>query len=65
MKKLHNKPVFSARKYIEYPTPSDVKDTLADLMQSVHEMQEDASTDEQYEILKEVLNYLRKAYRRL
>lgn len=60
MKKLH-KPVLAARKY---STPSDVKNTLADLMQSVRDMQDDASTDEQYESLKEVLNYLRKAYRR-
>lgn len=64
MKKLH-KPVLSARKYIKYSTPNDVKDTLADLMQSVHEMQEDVSTNGQYEILKDVLNYLRKAYRML
>lgn len=63
--KKYSRPVLSARKYIKYSTPQDVKDTLADLMQSVHEIQEDASTDEQYESLKEVLNYLRKAYRRL
>ena len=63
--KKYSRPILSARKYIEYSTPQDVKDTLADLMQSVHEIQEDASTDEQYESLKEVLNYLRKAYRRL